>query len=91
MASVMRLAAHLCVLLCTLSSVAGLPSGNADFQVHQYVGTNVSHPFAELDLSFVKKQVAKVALRILPLGASIMSGVGSSTGNGYVTVGFDWT
>ncbi|CAD0052821.1 unnamed protein product [Aureobasidium pullulans] len=32
--------------------------------------------------SLTIRQNAKLALRILPLGASIVSGVGSSTGNG---------
>lgn len=30
------------------------------------------------------RRVERVPLRILPLGASIMYGIGSSTGNGYV-------
>lgn len=45
--------------------------------------TNSSHPFAEYGL-IGEKRADKVPLRILSLGASIMSGVGSSTGNGYV-------
>lgn len=32
------------------------------------------------------KRAGEVPLRILPLGASIMSGVGSSSGNGYVKI-----
>ena len=45
--------------------------------------SNASHPFFEYGL-VSQKRADKVPLRILSLGASIMSGVGSSTGNGYV-------
>lgn len=44
---------------------------------------NSTHPFAEYGLAG-DKRADKVPLRILSLGASIMSGVGSSTGNGCV-------
>lgn len=44
-----------------------------------------SHPFADFGPvgPSVVKRADKPDLRILPLGASIMSGVGSSNGNGY--------
>lgn len=43
---------------------------------------NLSQSFTEGDKTRHKRD--NVALRILSLGASIMSGTGSSTGNGYV-------
>lgn len=42
-----------------------------------------THPFADFG-PVVIKRAHKPDLRILPLGASIMSGVGSTNGNGYV-------
>lgn len=42
-----------------------------------------THPFADFG-PIVTKRADKPDLRILPLGASIMSGVGSTNGNGYV-------
>lgn len=46
---------------------------------------NQSHPFEGMDIEpSIYARQSKVALRIMPLGASIMSGVGSSNGNGYV-------
>ncbi|KAH8895341.1 hypothetical protein GQ53DRAFT_855657 [Thozetella sp. PMI_491] len=42
---------------------------------------NSSHPLAEFGIQVDRRQ-NKVPLRILSVGASIMSGVGSSTGNG---------
>jgi hypothetical protein len=44
---------------------------------------NFTHPFAGFGNTGTHKRDTP-ALRILSLGASIMSGTGSSTGNGYV-------
>jgi hypothetical protein len=52
-----------------------------------HADTNKSSPFEGLETGFVNRQQAKVPLRILSLGASIMWGHGSSTGNGYVRTG----
>lgn len=50
---------------------------------HEGVGlSNQTHPFAEFGYNPVKSRADKPELRILPLGASIVFGVGSSTGNG---------
>lgn len=43
---------------------------------------NFTHPFAQFGMAGVKRTDKNVELRILSLGASIMSGTGSSTGNG---------
>ncbi len=64
--------------LALLGRVESAPSGDyASFET----------AFNDTDLSFnhfglTTRQAAKPALRIMPLGASIVSGVGSSTGNG---------
>ncbi|QPC77957.1 hypothetical protein HYE68_008709 [Fusarium pseudograminearum] len=58
--------------LAFLGGAAGLPSG-------QY--SDYESEFNNVGLT--TRQNAKPALRILPLGASIVSGVGSSTGNGF--------
>lgn len=55
---------------------------------HEGVGlSNQTHPFAEFGYSPVNSRADKPELRILPLGASIVFGVGSSTGNGGVISG----
>ncbi|MBE3049388.1 hypothetical protein IMZ48_44195 [Candidatus Bathyarchaeota archaeon] len=49
-----------------------------------FQGHNISDPFTEYTPVITARQDAedKVELRILPLGASIMSGAGSSDGSG---------
>lgn len=47
---------------------------------------NASHPFAEFGVSAHKARDTSIPLRILSLGASIMSGTGSTTLNGYAFV-----
>lgn len=65
--------------LSTASPISAAPSRSLIDSI-----SNTSHPFFEYGL-VGEKRADKVPLRILSLGASIMSGVGSSTGNGYVT------
>ncbi|KAH8666554.1 family 3 carbohydrate esterase, partial [Xylariales sp. PMI_506] len=67
------------LVLSSLSSVhpvLAAPSRTLDDDLH-----NATHPFAEFGVSSHKAR-GNVALRILSLGASIMSGTGSTTGNG---------
>lgn len=45
---------------------------------------NTSHPFEDIGLSGLNTRATNIPLRILSVGASIMSGTGSSTGDGYV-------
>jgi hypothetical protein len=59
--------------------------GAACFPPGQYSGYASElggDPFVSNHTSLTTRQSSKPALRILPLGASIVSGVGSSTGNG---------
>jgi hypothetical protein len=45
---------------------------------------STTHPFTSLGLDQIHPKRDNVPLRILSLGASIMSGTGSTSGNGYV-------
>ena len=55
-----------------------------------FAGLNASHPFTKFaDVHPVFPRQDKVELRILPLGASIMSGVGSPEHSGYVQANFE--
>ncbi|KAL9572343.1 hypothetical protein ACKAV7_003544 [Fusarium commune] len=65
--------------LAFLGGVAGVPSGQYSSYDSELKGTNFAPNHAYLKA----RQNAKPALRIMPLGASIVSGVGSSTGNGF--------
>ncbi|KAK2669954.1 SGNH hydrolase superfamily [Fusarium oxysporum f. sp. vasinfectum] len=65
--------------LTFLGGAAGLPSG----QYSDYESDFRDNTFASNHAGLTTRQSAKPALRILPLGASIVSGVGSSTGNGF--------
>jgi hypothetical protein len=60
---------------------AGRPSGHG-FGDGTLLGSNVSYPFGDYPALRKRQSGAKVPLRITPLGASIMTGLGSSTGNG---------
>ena len=78
------------VLFAAPQIVTSLPHRDNYLPRDSQLAMNMSHPFGEFDLSFIKRQVAKIPLRILPLGASIMHGYGSSLpdgslGNGFVT------
>lgn len=64
--------------LAFLGGVAGLPSG----QYYDYETKFSENDFASNHAGLTTRQNTKPALRILPLGASIVSGVGSRTGNG---------
>ncbi|RFN46103.1 integrin alpha n-terminal [Fusarium flagelliforme] len=65
--------------LAFLGGAAGLPSGqHSDYELE----FRENH-FASNHAGLTPRQSAKPALRILPLGASIVSGVGSSTKNGF--------
>ncbi|PCD42871.1 hypothetical protein AU210_005395 [Fusarium oxysporum f. sp. radicis-cucumerinum] len=67
--------------LAFLGGVAGVPSrkySSYDYDL-ELKGTNFAPDLADLKA----RHSAKPALRIMPLGASIVSGVGSSTGNGF--------
>ncbi|KAJ0147758.1 Ammonium transporter 2 [Fusarium oxysporum f. sp. albedinis] len=66
--------------LAFLGGVAGVPSrkySSYDYDL-ELKGTNFAPDYADLKA----RHSAKPALRIMTLGASIVSGVGSSTGNG---------
>ncbi|KAM0433675.1 hypothetical protein ACHAQK_009109 [Fusarium lateritium] len=68
--------------LAFLGGAAGLSPGQyseyeSEFKEDHFGSINVG------GLGLKTRQSAKPALRILPLGASIVSGVGSSTGNGF--------
>jgi hypothetical protein len=64
--------------LALLGAAAGVPSG----QYSSYdLGLNETN-FASSHADLKARQSQRPALRIMPLGASIVSGVGSSTGNG---------
>ncbi|KAF4995624.1 hypothetical protein FGRMN_5016 [Fusarium graminum] len=65
--------------LAFLGGAAGLPSG----QYSDYEAEYKENAFVSTHAGLTTRQSAKPALRILPLGASIVSGVGSSTGNGF--------
>ncbi|RTE69040.1 hypothetical protein BHE90_016583 [Fusarium euwallaceae] len=65
--------------LALLGGVAGVPSGRYSSYESELKDTS----FASNHVGLTTRQSAKPALRILPLGASIVSGVGSSTGNGF--------
>ena len=64
--------------LAFLGGVEGVPSG----QYYSYETELNENTFASDHVGLTTRQSAKPALRIMPLGASIVSGVGSSTGNG---------
>ncbi|KAI3587324.1 hypothetical protein IWW34DRAFT_875225 [Fusarium oxysporum f. sp. albedinis] len=67
--------------LAFLGGVAGVPSrkySSYDYDL-ELKGTNFAPDYADLKA----RHSAKPALRIMTLGASIVSGVGSSTGNGF--------
>jgi hypothetical protein len=67
--------------LAFLGGAAGLSPG----QYSEYESEFKEDHFGSINVGGVglkTRQSAKPALRILPLGASIVSGVGSSTGNG---------
>ncbi|OBS29554.1 hypothetical protein FPOA_03491 [Fusarium poae] len=66
-------------VLAFLDRVAGLPSGQYSDYESEYYGNALASNHAGL----TTRQNAKPELRIMPLGASIVSGVGSSTGNGF--------
>ncbi|KAF4470857.1 fg-gap repeat domain-containing [Fusarium albosuccineum] len=67
------------VLLCLLSIGSALPTHDH----HQdYRPISLAHPFAEFGMAGSKRADKSLELRILSLGASIMSGTGSSNGNG---------
>ena len=74
-------------LLCLLSIGSAYPTKDDHHDFHQVYRPDVaSHPFGDIAMA-PNKRVDKRAdksleLRILSLGASIMSGVGSSTENG---------
>ncbi|GKU19782.1 unnamed protein product [Fusarium langsethiae] len=66
-------------VLAFLDGVAGLPSGQySDYQTEFH-----ENALASNHVGLTTRQNAKPELRILPLGASIVSGVGSSTKNGF--------
>ncbi|KAF5660854.1 integrin alpha n-terminal [Fusarium heterosporum] len=65
--------------LAFIGGVAGVPSGQYSSYEANFVDTTLSPRHASLHA----RQGTRPALRILPLGASIVSGVGSSTGNGF--------
>ncbi|CAD0097379.1 unnamed protein product [Aureobasidium mustum] len=64
--------------LAFFSGAAGLPSGQYSDYETGFRDNDLTSNHTDLMI----RQNAKPALRILPLGASIVSGVGSSTGNG---------
>ncbi|KAJ3548060.1 hypothetical protein NM208_g1190 [Fusarium decemcellulare] len=67
------------ILLCLLSIGSALPTHDH----HQdYRPIGLTHPFAEFVKAGSKRADKSLELRILSLGASIMSGTGSSNGNG---------
>lgn len=66
--------------LAFLSGVAGLVPGQYSDYESEF-GENIFGSI-HVGVGLKNRQSAKPALRILPLGASIVSGVGSSTGNG---------
>lgn len=69
------------VLSCRPAQVAAYP---ADVSYGENaLDFNSTYPFADFDPIIVKRQNG-APLRILSLGASIMSGVGSSSGDGSV-------
>ncbi|KAM0547793.1 hypothetical protein ACHAPJ_010254 [Fusarium lateritium] len=65
--------------LAFLGGVEGVPSG----QYSSYESGLKETTFGSNHVGLTSRQSAKPALRIMPLGASIVSGVGSSTGNGF--------
>ena len=65
------------VFACMPDGVSAWPATGA----RNYLPSNSSEPLDSFVTSGYKR-ADKVPLRILPLGASIMSGVGSSTHNG---------
>ncbi|KAF5635566.1 integrin alpha n-terminal [Fusarium sp. NRRL 25303] len=65
--------------LAFLGGVAGVPSGQYSSYDLELKETSLSPNDGDLKT----RQSEKPALRIMPLGASIVSGVGSSTGNGF--------
>ncbi|KAK6069383.1 killer toxin subunits alpha beta [Seiridium cupressi] len=70
------------VLYMVCGTVTSFPSGN-DVQIGSLIPTNSSHSYRDLAHFSTKRQESKVPLRILPIGASIVYGIGSSTGNGF--------
>lgn len=72
-------------LLLTAGQAAGGIIPEALYSVIE--GQNVTNPFHAYEVNSVNQvytRDSKVALRILPFGASIVFGVGSKDGNGYV-------
>jgi hypothetical protein len=63
------------VLLAT-EVVAGVPRAYSNYGVD----FNISNSFDYADIG--SRQASRPDLRIMPLGASIVTGLGSSTGNG---------
>lgn len=68
--------------LAFLGEVAGLSPGHYSDYESEFGENNFGS--IHVGVGLTTRQIAKPALRILPLGASIVSGVGSSTGNGLV-------
>jgi hypothetical protein len=66
--------------LTFIDGVVGLPSRQYSDYETGFRGHDITSNLTGLTI----RQNAKPALRILPLGASIVSGVGSSTSNGQV-------
>jgi len=64
--------------LAIFGGVEGAPSQLYSSYEAEFNATSLSFDHVGL----TARQVTKPALRIMPLGASIVSGVGSSTGNG---------
>lgn len=63
--------------------VSGLPARSLEYN-DDLLDFNGTHPFAEFGITSPRKRAAgDYELRILSFGASIMSGTGSTTGDGY--------
>lgn len=80
------LAASLLSCALNIPIAVAAPTGSDEHELF-----NSSHPFAEFGLTGHAARADKVELRILSLGASIMSGMGSSTGNGYMNLTYHCT
>lgn len=85
MAWLRRLCAALALTSSTGWFATALPWEQPPFD--DYYPSNSSDPFAEFPPVVKARQDEKTELRILPLGASIMSGQGSTEGSGLVSSG----
>lgn len=71
--------------LAALSSLGGVFAASLTWS-ESATGSDSVHPFAEFPTVVKPRQENGPNLRILPLGASIMSGVGSPEHSGFVII-----